>query len=39
MMSTIHKIERTDALANNEEWGNNRNFTENVVNGNLIDET
>ena len=23
MMSTIHRIERTDALANSEDWGNN----------------
>ena len=38
MMSTIHRIERTDALANNEEWSNRRNFTENAQNNNLKDE-
>ena len=32
-------MRKRETLANNEEWGNNRNFTENVVNGNLIDET
>ena len=38
MMSTIHRIERTDALANNEEWSNRRNFTESAQNNNLKDE-